>query len=126
MQIFESGDDSDEPRFSNGSVSCLFPTLTNNNSPRKSLSYDKLHQQPLRLRVLKLDGTFFEIEVANPGTVGELKNAVELAFCHLPKKGPGKVSWINRGSKAGDIGELKSAVESAFCHLPKKGPGKVS
>ncbi|KAL6534102.1 hypothetical protein OROHE_013935 [Orobanche hederae] len=93
MQILESGDDSDEPRFSNGSMSCLFPTLTNNNSPRKSLSYDKLHQQPLRLSVLKLDGTFFEIEVAKSGTIGELKKAVESAFRHLPKKGPGKVSW---------------------------------
>ncbi|KAL3650695.1 hypothetical protein CASFOL_007098 [Castilleja foliolosa] len=86
-------DDDDEPRFSNGSMSCLFPILTNNDSPRKSLSYDKLHQQPLRLAVLKLDGSSFEIEVAKSGTVGELKKAVESAFRHLPSTGPGKVSW---------------------------------
>ncbi|GFQ03484.1 U11/U12 small nuclear ribonucleoprotein 25 kDa protein [Phtheirospermum japonicum] len=93
-QIAENGnDDDDEPRFWNGSMSCLFPMLTNNDSPRKSLSYDKLHQQPLRLAVLKLDGSSFEIEVPKSGTVGELKKAVESAFCHLPSTGPGKVSW---------------------------------
>ncbi|KAI3468014.1 hypothetical protein Pfo_024677 [Paulownia fortunei] len=93
MQIVESGDDYDEPRFSNGSMSCLFPALTYIDSPRKSLSYNKLHQQPLRLTVLKLDGSSFGIEVAKMGTVGELKRAVEAAFRHLPKKGPGRVSW---------------------------------
>lgn len=36
---------------------------------------------------------FEEIEVAKTGTVGELKRAVEAAFSHLPKEGPGKVSW---------------------------------
>ncbi|KAK6119542.1 hypothetical protein DH2020_046709 [Rehmannia glutinosa] len=92
MQIVESGDDCDEPRFSNGSMSCLFP-LTKGDSPRKSITYNKLHQHPLRLAVLKLDGSSFEIEVAKSGTVGELKRAVESAFSHLPKTGPGRVSW---------------------------------
>ncbi|KAK6162071.1 hypothetical protein DH2020_001912 [Rehmannia glutinosa] len=92
MQIVESGDECDEPRFSNGSMSCLFP-LTKGDSPRKSITYNKLHQHPLRLAVLKLDGSSFEIEVAKSGTVGELKRAVESAFSHLPKTGPGRVSW---------------------------------
>ncbi|KAL0323679.1 UNVERIFIED_CONTAM: ATP synthase subunit b', chloroplastic [Sesamum calycinum] len=34
-----------------------------------------------------------DIEVASTGTVAELKEAVEAAFDHLPKKGPGSVSW---------------------------------
>ncbi|KAL3497353.1 hypothetical protein ACH5RR_040085 [Cinchona calisaya] len=34
-----------------------------------------------------------EIEVAKTGTVAQLKQAVEAAFSHLPKKGPKKVSW---------------------------------
>ncbi|GER51699.1 ubiquitin-like superfamily protein [Striga asiatica] len=93
MQIPEEEDDYEEPRFSTGSMSCLFPILPNGDSPRKNLSYDKLHQQPLRLGVLKLDGSSFEIEVAKSGTVEELKKAVEAAFRHLPKEGPGKVSW---------------------------------
>ncbi|KAL3844035.1 hypothetical protein ACJIZ3_001438 [Penstemon smallii] len=62
---------------------------------RKSISYSKLHQEPLHLTVLKLDGSFFDIEVAKTGTVGEVKRAVETAFLHLPKKGPGKVSWTH-------------------------------
>ncbi|PIN09860.1 hypothetical protein CDL12_17547 [Handroanthus impetiginosus] len=92
MQIVQSDDDDYEPRISSGSLSCLFPPL-NLDSPRSSISYNKLHQQPLRLTVLKLDGTSFGIEVAKTGTVGELKRAVEAAFSHLPKKGPGRISW---------------------------------
>ncbi|KAG9150553.1 hypothetical protein Leryth_010914 [Lithospermum erythrorhizon] len=60
---------------------------------RKSFSYNKVPQEPLKLTVLKLDGTYFDIEVAKNGTVAELKQAVEVAFSHLPQSGPGKVSW---------------------------------
>ncbi|CAI9096639.1 OLC1v1032831C1 [Oldenlandia corymbosa var. corymbosa] len=60
---------------------------------RKSFSYDKLPQEPLKLTVIKLDGTSFEIEVVKTGNLGLLKRAVEAVFSHLPKTGPRKVSW---------------------------------
>ncbi|EYU20254.1 hypothetical protein MIMGU_mgv1a025721mg, partial [Erythranthe guttata] len=81
------------PRCSNVSMLCLFPPLTKIESPRKSISYNKLHQRPLKLTVFKLDGSSFGIEVSKTGTVWDVKQAVEAAFCHLPKKGPGRVSW---------------------------------
>lgn len=37
--------------------------------------------------------SFAEIEVPKSGTVAQLKQGVEKAFSHLPKKGPGTVSW---------------------------------
>ncbi|GAA0187386.1 hypothetical protein LIER_34674 [Lithospermum erythrorhizon] len=55
----------------------------------KSFSYNKIQQEPLRLTVLKLDGTSFEIYVAKNGTVADLKDAVETAFCYSPQT----VSW---------------------------------
>lgn len=58
MQIVESGDDYFEPRFSNGSMSCLFPSLSFIDGPRK-ISYNQLQKQPLRLTVIKLDGSTF-------------------------------------------------------------------
>ncbi|CAA0829338.1 Ubiquitin-like superfamily protein [Striga hermonthica] len=93
LQILEEDDDCDEPQFSTGSLSCLFPIIHRNDGLRKSLSYDKLHRKPLRLGVLKLDGSSFEIEVWKSGTVRELKKAVESTFRHLPNEGAGKVSW---------------------------------
>lgn len=36
-----------------------------------------------------------EIEVVKTATVAELKKSVEAAFSHLPKEGPGKVSWYD-------------------------------
>ncbi|KAK9699942.1 hypothetical protein RND81_08G205300 [Saponaria officinalis] len=60
---------------------------------RKSFSYDKLSQVPIQLTVIKLDGSSFEIDVRNMGTIAELKQAVERKFSHLPTKGPGKISW---------------------------------
>ncbi|VFQ64609.1 unnamed protein product [Cuscuta campestris] len=44
---------------------------------------------PLKLTILKLDGSFLEIEVPGNGMVAALKKAVEAAFSHLPCK----VSW---------------------------------
>ncbi|KAL8063066.1 hypothetical protein ABFS82_01G003700 [Erythranthe guttata] len=94
IRIVEREDDCyDEPRCSNVSMLCLFPPLTKIESPRKSISYNKLHQRPLKLTVFKLDGSSFGIEVSKTGTVWDVKQAVEAAFCHLPKKGPGRVSW---------------------------------
>ncbi|KAL3838585.1 hypothetical protein ACJIZ3_023176 [Penstemon smallii] len=96
MQIVEIDDDYYENRLSNGSMSCLFPPLMCIDcKPRRSLSYDKLPQEPLRLTVIKLDGSCFGIKVAKTGTVGEVKRAVEAAFRHLPKNGPGKISWTH-------------------------------
>lgn len=36
---------------------------------------------------------FSDIEVIRMATIADLKQAVEAAFGHMPKKGPGKVSW---------------------------------
>nr|XP_043607845.1 uncharacterized protein LOC122579688 [Erigeron canadensis] len=61
---------------------------------RKSFSsYGKLPLQPIKLTVLKLDGSSFDISVVKNPTVAQLKQAVEEAFSHLPKNGIGKVSW---------------------------------
>ncbi|XP_022845189.1 uncharacterized protein LOC111368178 isoform X2 [Olea europaea var. sylvestris] len=96
MQIVERDDDIYAPRVPNGSMSRAVhysPLFCVDSFSRKSFSYNKLPQEPLRLSVLKLDGSSFEIQVAKKGTVKELKLAVEAAFSHLPKTGPGRVSW---------------------------------
>ncbi|KAG6409482.1 hypothetical protein SASPL_127522 [Salvia splendens] len=92
MQIVEI--DRYKPRFSNGSVVRLFPPTAYVGVPRRSASsYNRLQQPPLRITVLKLDGSSFGVEVSKMGTVGGLKRAVESAFDHLPKEGPDRVSW---------------------------------
>ncbi|KAM7258960.1 hypothetical protein ACFE04_014701 [Oxalis oulophora] len=68
------------------SISCPFST-------RKSFSYSKLPEEPIELSVLKLDGSCFHIEVMQTAIVAELRQAVEGAFSHMPKKGAGKISW---------------------------------
>ncbi|TXG62174.1 hypothetical protein EZV62_013537 [Acer yangbiense] len=70
-----------------------FSSLMMDGLSRKSVSYDKLPEEPINLSVRKLDGSCFDIQVSKTATVGELKLAVENAFCHMPKKGPGKISW---------------------------------
>lgn len=60
---------------------------------RKSFSYRKLPSEPLRLSVLKLDGSCFDIVVTKTATIAELWQAVEAVFSHMPKKGAGKISW---------------------------------
>ncbi|KAJ7966194.1 U11/U12 small nuclear ribonucleoprotein 25 kDa protein [Quillaja saponaria] len=60
---------------------------------RKNFSYAKLPSEPIRLSVLKLDGSCFDIEVAKKATIAELKLAVEAVFSHMPQKGQGKISW---------------------------------
>nr|ACU21151.1 unknown [Glycine max] len=57
---------------------------------RKSFFYDRLPSQPLRLTVLKLDGSCFHIQVSKMATVAELKDAVEAVFSHVPHKGQQK------------------------------------
>lgn len=77
----------------NGSLSCPIPSHLIENFSRKSFSYNKLPQEPLTLTVVKLDGSSFDIEVPKTGRVEHLKQGVEAAFSHLPKTGPGTVSW---------------------------------
>ncbi|WJX16278.1 hypothetical protein P8452_06329 [Trifolium repens] len=60
---------------------------------RNNLFYDKLPSQPLRLSVLKLDGSSFDIQVSKTATIAELKDAVEAVFSYMPQHGPGKISW---------------------------------
>ncbi|VVB10704.1 unnamed protein product [Arabis nemorensis] len=60
---------------------------------RRSLNYNQMPEEPIKLTVLKLDGSSFGIEVLKTATVRELKMAVEAAFSHLPNTGTGKISW---------------------------------
>ncbi|XP_019227864.1 PREDICTED: U11/U12 small nuclear ribonucleoprotein 25 kDa protein-like isoform X2 [Nicotiana attenuata] len=97
MEVLEREEDV-SPRYSfqrNGSsLSCVVPPfLLIDSIPKKSLSYNKLPEEPLKLTVLKLDGSSFDIKVTRNATVADLKQAVEAAFSHLPKTGTGKVSW---------------------------------
>ncbi|CAA3032264.1 u11u12 small nuclear ribonucleo 25 kda [Olea europaea subsp. europaea] len=96
MHIVEKDDDFYAPTVPNGSMSSAFhysPLFCVDNFSRRSFSYNKLPEEPLRLTVLKLDGSSFEIQVAKNGRVRELKLAVEAAFGHLPTTGAGRVSW---------------------------------
>jgi len=96
MHIVERDDDFYAPRVPNGSISRAFhcsPLFCVDSFSRKSFSYNKLPKEPLRLTVLKLDGSNFEIQVAKKGRVRELRLAVEAAFGHLPMTGTGRVSW---------------------------------
>ncbi|CAH8377980.1 unnamed protein product [Eruca vesicaria subsp. sativa] len=60
---------------------------------RRSFNYNQMPEEPIKLTVLKLDGSSFDIRVLKTATIGELKMAVEAAFSHLPTTGRGKVSW---------------------------------
>ncbi|CAN7101501.1 unnamed protein product [Brassica rapa subsp. narinosa] len=60
---------------------------------RRTFSYDKLPTEPITLSVLKLDGSSFDVHVTSSASVKDLKNAIETAFSHVPKKGPTKISW---------------------------------
>lgn len=61
MHTLWNGDDSYQPRFSNGSMCLFLPVVSciDAAQPRRSLSYDKLPPEPLSLTVLKLDGSSF-------------------------------------------------------------------
>ncbi|KAJ4849993.1 hypothetical protein Tsubulata_016227 [Turnera subulata] len=66
-------------------------STSSTSSSRSSLFYNKLPEQPLKLTVLKLDGSSFEIEVMKSATVAEVRQAVEEVFSHVPA--PGQISW---------------------------------
>lgn len=74
-------------------LSPFSPLLLIETLSRKSFSYGKLPLEPIKLTVLKLDGSSFDITVVKNPTVAQLKQAVEDAFSHFPKHGIGKVSW---------------------------------
>ncbi|OMO61664.1 hypothetical protein CCACVL1_23341 [Corchorus capsularis] len=60
---------------------------------RKSFSYSKLPEEPIKLSILKLDGSSFQVEVMKSATIAETKLAVQNVFGYMPQKGPGKISW---------------------------------
>ncbi|WOG87778.1 hypothetical protein DCAR_0207009 [Daucus carota subsp. sativus] len=88
--MFDTKDDIAHRR---SSFSCAVPFVIISSLSRRSLLYNKLPQKPLKITVLKLDDSSFEIEVAKTATIAELRNAVEDAFSHLPRQGSGTVSW---------------------------------
>ncbi|XWS26213.1 hypothetical protein CRYUN_Cryun26dG0012000 [Craigia yunnanensis] len=76
------------------SISLSLPSLVVvNGFSRKSFSYSKLPEEPIKLSVRKLDGSFFDVEVIKSAIIAELKLAVQDVFSHMPNKGPGKISW---------------------------------
>ncbi|KAF2533424.1 hypothetical protein F2Q70_00033404 [Brassica cretica] len=63
---------------------------------RKSFSYNQLPEEPIKLTVLKLDGSSFGVEVLKKATVRDLKMAVEAAFSHLTITSLGNnISWYH-------------------------------
>ncbi|XP_071694616.1 uncharacterized protein [Rutidosis leptorrhynchoides] len=81
------------PSTSSSPLRPFSPLLLIETLSRKSFSYGKLPLEPIKLTVLKLDGSSFDISVVKNPTLAQLKQAVEDAFSHLPKHGIGKVSW---------------------------------
>ncbi|PIA42385.1 hypothetical protein AQUCO_02000083v1 [Aquilegia coerulea] len=61
--------------------------------PRLSFSYHKLPPPQIKLSVVKLDGSTFDVQVAGNVTIRELKQAVEDVFTQSPKEGGGAISW---------------------------------
>ncbi|XP_050230146.2 U11/U12 small nuclear ribonucleoprotein 25 kDa protein-like [Mercurialis annua] len=49
-----------------------------------SFAYERLPLEHFRLSIIKLNGSFFEVEVSMMATVGELKQAVENVFNSSP------------------------------------------
>ncbi|KAI4379890.1 hypothetical protein MLD38_006130 [Melastoma candidum] len=77
---------------------------------RKSFSsYRKLPQDPLKLSVLKLDGSSFNIEVTRTATVSDLKDAVESVFSDM------HISWKHLwGRFCLTHGDQKLVVETEY------------
>lgn len=85
--------DDDDVNHKSSPTSPFSPLLLIESLSRKSFSYAKLPLEPIKLTVVKLDASSFDISVGKNPTVSQLKQAVEDAFTHLPKHGIGKVSW---------------------------------
>ncbi|XP_010538006.1 PREDICTED: uncharacterized protein LOC104812515 [Tarenaya hassleriana] len=50
-------------------------------------------QRLIKLSVVKLDGSFFDVHIAKDCTVEELKRAVEEVFTMSPRQGQDMISW---------------------------------
>ncbi|XP_042429563.1 uncharacterized protein LOC122016359 [Zingiber officinale] len=61
--------------------------------PRRRSSYLRLPEQIIRLSVLKLDGSSFNVEVARAATVVDLKMNIEHIFDKLAEEGGCIISW---------------------------------
>ncbi|XP_056167759.1 uncharacterized protein LOC115678424 isoform X2 [Syzygium oleosum] len=59
----------------------------------RSYSYYRLPRHLLKLSILKLDGSVFDVHVERNATVAALKQALEDVFSSSPKDGLGKISW---------------------------------
>ncbi|XP_065850786.1 uncharacterized protein [Euphorbia lathyris] len=70
-----------------------FAAISGRSRKRGSFFYAMLPEEPLKLSILKLDGSCFDIQILKRATVAELRLAVEDAFSYMPRKGPGKISW---------------------------------
>ncbi|KAG8491193.1 hypothetical protein CXB51_014302 [Gossypium anomalum] len=62
-------------------------------SLRNSFLYAKLREEPIKLSVRKLDGSFFDVEILKMATIADLKLAVEHVFSQMPDQGLGEISW---------------------------------
>ncbi|XP_010241559.1 PREDICTED: uncharacterized protein LOC104586122 [Nelumbo nucifera] len=86
----------ESPRLSVDRPECgtrSFSRLHSDDLPLRSFKYYKLPQQTLRLTILKLDGSCFDVQVAKMGSVAELKQAVEDVFSTSIKEGEDNISW---------------------------------
>ncbi|KAJ0984378.1 hypothetical protein J5N97_002734 [Dioscorea zingiberensis] len=63
------------------------------NSGRRSFSYHLLPERRLRLTVLKLNDTTFDVRIARTASIGELKMAVEEVFDRPAEEGGVDISW---------------------------------
>ncbi|KAI3522712.1 hypothetical protein L1887_00718 [Cichorium endivia] len=59
----------------------------------KSLSFGKFSSKPIRLSIVKLDGSSFDIVVKKRATVAKVKKAIEAAFSHMSTPGDDEISW---------------------------------
>lgn len=73
------GDDLDTRR-----RSCSYPL---------SFSYHKLPPHLIKLSLVKLDNSSFDVQVNGNATIGELKETVEDVFVQSPKDGANPISW---------------------------------
>ncbi|KAF5207942.1 U11/U12 small nuclear ribonucleoprotein-like [Thalictrum thalictroides] len=89
-------DDDDNPRSNSFErrISCSNPFSSfSDGLPRLSFSYHKLPPPQIKLSVVKLDGSTFDVQVPGNATVRELKQSVEDVFAQSPKEGGGEISW---------------------------------
>ncbi|OWM69619.1 uncharacterized protein LOC116201274 [Punica granatum] len=59
----------------------------------RSYSYHKLPPHLLKLSILKLDGSAFDVLIEKNATVGQLKQAIEDVFISSTSEGPSQISW---------------------------------